>query len=51
MCDAFISIAVIHHFSNEQQRHRTINELIRVTRIGGTGLIYVWAFEQDIEGE
>jgi ubiquinone/menaquinone biosynthesis C-methylase UbiE len=51
MCDAFISIAVIHHFSNEQQRHRAINELIRVTRIGGTGLIYVWAFEQDIEGE
>lgn len=43
-CDAFISIAVIHHFSNDQQRHRAIRELTRVTRVGGVGLIYVWAF-------
>ncbi len=50
-CDAFISIAVIHHFSTEGQRDRAIRELLRVTRIGGVGLIYVWAFEQEMEGE
>jgi alkylated DNA repair protein alkB family protein 8 len=50
VCDAFISIAVIHHFSTEQQRHRAISELTRIIRIGGIGLIYVWAFEQDVEG-
>jgi ubiquinone/menaquinone biosynthesis C-methylase UbiE len=43
-CDAFISIAVIHHFSNEALRHRAIDELTRVTRVGGQGLIYVWAY-------
>ena len=25
--------------------------MVRVTRIGGIGLVYVWAFEQDVEGE
>lgn len=50
-CDAFISIAVIHHFSTDPQRLKAIRELVRVTRVGGVGLIYVWAFEQDLEGE
>jgi SAM-dependent methyltransferase len=49
--DAFISIAVIHHFSTEGQRIKAIQELVRTIRVGGLGLIYVWAFEQDIEGE
>lgn len=44
ICDAFISIAVIHHFSNKNIRHRAIDELVRVTKINGIGLIYVWAF-------
>jgi SAM-dependent methyltransferase len=50
-CDAFISIAVVHHFSIEAQRVRAIREMVRATRVGGLGLIYVWAFEQEVEGE
>ena len=49
-CDAFISIAVVHHFSTDEQRLRALKELIRITRIGGVGLVYVWAFEQDLQG-
>jgi ubiquinone/menaquinone biosynthesis C-methylase UbiE len=45
-CDAFISIAVIHHFSTEALRRRALEELARVTKIGGEGLVYVWAYEQ-----
>ena len=44
ICDAFICIAVIHHFSNEDIRNKAIEEMIRVTKVGGEGLIYVWAF-------
>ena len=25
--------------------------MLRITRVGGIGLIYVWAFEQDLPGE
>ena len=44
--DAVISIAVIHHFSNELLRIQALKEIIRVTKIGGKVLIYVWAMEQ-----
>lgn len=46
MFDSIISIAVIHHFSNDDLRLKAIRELTRVCRPGGTILIYVWAFEQ-----
>lgn len=49
ICDAFISIAVIHHFSKEELRQKAITEAIRVTKVGGEGLIYVWAFEHGDE--
>jgi hypothetical protein len=42
---------VIHHFSNDALRHRAIDELTRITKIGGEGLIYVWAFEQEWQGQ
>jgi ubiquinone/menaquinone biosynthesis C-methylase UbiE len=45
--NSVISIAVIHHFSNNALRKQAINELIRITEIGGKILIYVWALEQD----
>lgn len=45
--DSVISIAVIHHFSNNALRKQAINELIRIVEIGGKILIYVWALEQD----
>ena len=44
--DYVMSIAVIHHLSNEERRINAISELIRVTKIGGQILIYVWAKEQ-----
>ena len=45
--DSVISIAVIHHLSTVERRVKAIDELCRITRPGGTLLVYVWAFEQD----
>ncbi|KAJ7546816.1 hypothetical protein O6H91_08G055800 [Diphasiastrum complanatum] len=47
VCDAAISIAVLHHLSSEQRRVRAIEELLRVVRHGGKVLITVWAVEQE----
>jgi ubiquinone/menaquinone biosynthesis C-methylase UbiE len=44
--DAAISIAVIHHFSNELLRIKALKEIFRVIKHGGRVLIYVWAMEQ-----
>ena len=44
--DYTMSIAVIHHFCNEERRIKALSELIRVTKIGGEILVYVWAKEQ-----
>lgn len=43
--DYVISIAVIHHFSTPEMRIHAINELIRILRVNGEALIYVWAME------
>lgn len=45
--DAAISIAVIHHFSNNNLRKRAIKEILRCVKKGGKFLIYVWALEQE----
>ena len=45
--DHAISIAVLHHFSNDLQRKRAIKELIRIVKPGGRVLVTVWAYEQD----
>ncbi|GCC29408.1 tRNA (carboxymethyluridine(34)-5-O)-methyltransferase ALKBH8 [Chiloscyllium punctatum] len=47
VCDACISIAVVHHFSTEARRLTAIKEIVRLLRPGGKGLIYVWAMEQE----
>nr|XP_023648131.1 alkylated DNA repair protein alkB homolog 8 isoform X1 [Paramormyrops kingsleyae] len=47
MCDACISIAVIHHFSTQVRRVSAIKELIRLLKPGGRALISVWALEQE----
>lgn len=44
--DHFICIAVLHHLSSESRRISALNELTRILKPGGSGLIYVWAFEQ-----
>lgn len=43
--DAVISIAVIHHLSTKERRIKAILEMIRICKIGGKILIYVWANE------
>lgn len=45
-CDAVLSIAVLHHLSTLGHRQAAINELLRILRIGGRGIIYAWAHEQ-----
>ena len=45
--DYLMSIAVIHHFCNEERRIKAISELIRITKTKGQILIYVWAKEQN----
>ncbi|KAI7825198.1 S-adenosyl-L-methionine-dependent methyltransferase [Gamsiella multidivaricata] len=44
--DFAISIAVIHHFISPERRVAAIEEILRVVRIGGRALIFVWALEQ-----
>lgn len=48
--DACICIAVIHHYSTVERRHRAIEQLLRVTRPGGKILLTVWAQEQEFKG-
>lgn len=45
--DFAISIAVIHHFANEQRRIDAIAEILRVLKPRGQALIYCWALEQE----
>ena len=47
--DYTLSVAVIHHFRNRDDRIRALRELARVTRLGGRILITVWAREQTKE--
>lgn len=48
-CDAFICIAVLHHLASRQRRERAVQEMARILRKGGRGLIYVWCYEQFIK--
>ncbi|XP_076031510.1 tRNA (carboxymethyluridine(34)-5-O)-methyltransferase ALKBH8-like [Oratosquilla oratoria] len=43
---AVICIAVIHHLSTHERRKAAILEMARVLTVGGQGLVYVWALEQ-----
>lgn len=45
--DNTISIAVIHHLSNNNDRIKAIEELLRVTKKDGKILITVWVIEQE----
>lgn len=45
--DFAISIAVIHHFADEERRISAIAEILRVLEKGGQTLIYCWALEQE----
>ena len=45
--DNSISIAVIHHLEKREERVKSIEEILRITKNNGLILISVWAFEQD----
>lgn len=44
--DFVISIAVLHHFCTFERRLQAINEILRMLKINGKFLIFVWALEQ-----
>ncbi|XP_057291456.1 alkylated DNA repair protein alkB homolog 8-like [Hydractinia symbiolongicarpus] len=46
--DACLCIAVIHHLSTLQRRLQALEELVRITRVDGSILVYVWALEQNL---
>ena len=45
--DSVISIAVVHHFSSTSLRVQALFEMHRIVKVGGTVLVYVWAYEQE----
>ncbi|TRY92045.1 hypothetical protein DNTS_006469 [Danionella cerebrum] len=51
ICDACISIAVIHHFSTTERRRAAVRELLRLLKAGGRALVYVWAMEQEYKNQ
>ncbi len=46
MFDNFICIAAYHHLDNDKDRKTALNEMYRILKYKGTGLISVWAKEQ-----
>lgn len=44
--DAALSIAVVHHFASTERRVEAWAELARLLRVGGRGLLYVWALDR-----
>ena len=44
--DGFITVASYHHLSTDEDRTKALNEMYRILKIGGSGLIVVWAMEQ-----
>ena len=49
--DAVLSVAVIHHFSNHEDRIKSIQEIFRITKSNGIFLIQIWAQEQETESK
>lgn len=45
--DCVICIATFHHLSSNENRHKCLNEIHRIMKYGGKGLITVWAYEYD----
>ncbi|KAI4292368.1 hypothetical protein PAPHI01_1642 [Pancytospora philotis] len=43
--DIVLSIAVVHHLSTHERRLRCLQELRRVLKDGGHGLVYAWSIE------
>lgn len=46
LCEAAISIAVIHHLTDYARRRKSVEEILRILKPGGLGLITVWCRDQ-----
>jgi len=44
--DGFMAVASYHHLDNDIDRQKTLNEMYRILKPSGKGLITVWAMEQ-----
>lgn len=47
VADAVICIAVLHHLSIESRRTQALKEILRILKVGGLALIYVWSKKQN----
>ena len=45
--DGFISVASYHHLESDGDRKKALEEMYRILKKGGRGLIVVWAREQE----
>ncbi len=45
--DNFICIAVFHHIYETVERYRVVEEMIRILKVNGNGMITVWSVNQD----
>lgn len=48
--DFFICVAVLHHLSTPQRRLEGLKSLASILKVGGLGLIQVWARDQHWKG-
>lgn len=44
--DGFMAVASYHHLSTDESRTQALNEMYRILKPNGLGLIVVWAMEQ-----
>lgn len=42
-----MSIATIHHLASQERRIEALAEISRLLRVGGTALVFAWAFNED----
>jgi SAM-dependent methyltransferase len=49
--DFALSIAVFHHISTSENRNKSLDNMINILKIGGNGLVTVWAVEQPPESK
>lgn len=45
--DAVHCVAALHHLPSDDDRRRAVTEMARVLRVGGRGILSVWAREQE----
>jgi SAM-dependent methyltransferase len=45
--DGFIAVASYHHLESDADRKKALEEMYRILKKGGRGLIVVWAREQE----